>query len=196
MFEGRWKLIILFHLFGGEVRRFSELEREIPAISQKMLMQQVRQMEADGMDRRRVELPSRGLLAAKHHARGRCFRDQSLLLVGYSALHITNRAAPLHDGSFRSESCLPDRTKEIDFQFDRSEGFLRREGARKRHSHRGVSNIAKNPAVQRPHGICMLGSGCQADRGPSITYLFRLKSNQTRHRYVVRRGPRPEVRFS
>jgi DNA-binding HxlR family transcriptional regulator len=47
--EGRWKLVILFHLFGGRVLRFSDLEWAIPAISQKMLIQQLRQMEADGI---------------------------------------------------------------------------------------------------------------------------------------------------
>jgi DNA-binding HxlR family transcriptional regulator len=52
--EGRWKLLILFHLFGGKVLRFSDLERAIPAISQKMLAQQLRQMEADGIVRRIV----------------------------------------------------------------------------------------------------------------------------------------------
>ena len=52
--EGRWKLVILFHLFGGKMLRFSELERAIPAISQKMLIQQLRQMERDGMVRRIV----------------------------------------------------------------------------------------------------------------------------------------------
>jgi DNA-binding HxlR family transcriptional regulator len=52
--EGRWKLVILFHLFGGRLLRFSELERAIPAISQKMLIQQLRQMEADGIVRRIV----------------------------------------------------------------------------------------------------------------------------------------------
>jgi DNA-binding HxlR family transcriptional regulator len=52
--EGRWKLLILFHLFGGKLLRFSELERAIPAISQKMLIQQLRQMEADGIVRRIV----------------------------------------------------------------------------------------------------------------------------------------------
>jgi DNA-binding HxlR family transcriptional regulator len=52
--EGRWKLVILFHLFGGAVLRFSELERAIPAISQKMLIQQLRQMEADGVVERIV----------------------------------------------------------------------------------------------------------------------------------------------
>ena len=38
MLEGRWKLVILFHLFGGRKLRFSDLERAIPAISQKMLI--------------------------------------------------------------------------------------------------------------------------------------------------------------
>jgi DNA-binding HxlR family transcriptional regulator len=52
--EGRWKLMILFHLFGGKLLRFSELERAIPAISQKMLIQQLRQMEKDGIVRRIV----------------------------------------------------------------------------------------------------------------------------------------------
>src|SRR5712692_7979868 len=52
--EGRWKLVILFHLFGGKMRRFSDLERAIPAISQKMLIQQLRQMERDGIVRRIV----------------------------------------------------------------------------------------------------------------------------------------------
>ena len=52
--EGRWKLVILFHLFGGAVRRFSDLERAIPGISQKMLIQQLRQLEADGVVRRIV----------------------------------------------------------------------------------------------------------------------------------------------
>ena len=46
--------MILFHLFGGRLLRFSELERAIPAISQKMLIQQLRQMEADGIVRRIV----------------------------------------------------------------------------------------------------------------------------------------------
>ena len=53
MLEGRWKLVILFHLFGGRVLRFSDLERAIPAVSQKMLIQQLRQMERDGIVTRR-----------------------------------------------------------------------------------------------------------------------------------------------
>ena len=47
MLEGRWKLVIMFHLFGGRKLRFSDLEHAIPAISQKMLIQQLRQLERD-----------------------------------------------------------------------------------------------------------------------------------------------------
>lgn len=54
IFDGKWKLVILFHLFGGQVLRFSELEKAIPTITQKMLIQQLRQMEADGVVRRIV----------------------------------------------------------------------------------------------------------------------------------------------
>ncbi|MEZ6023942.1 MAG: helix-turn-helix domain-containing protein [Hyphomonadaceae bacterium] len=54
VFEGRWKLDILFQLFGGAVMRFSDLERAIPGVSQKMLAQQLRQLERDGVVQRVV----------------------------------------------------------------------------------------------------------------------------------------------
>lgn len=49
LLEGRWKLVIRCHLFGGQVRRFSALARAIPAITRKMLGQQLRQLAADGI---------------------------------------------------------------------------------------------------------------------------------------------------
>jgi len=49
MIDGRWKLVILFHLFGGKTLRFSDLERAITGVSQKMLIQQLRQLERDGL---------------------------------------------------------------------------------------------------------------------------------------------------
>ena len=54
LLEGRWKLVILFHLFGGQVQRFSDLEKLITGISQKMLAQQLRQLEDDGIVERTV----------------------------------------------------------------------------------------------------------------------------------------------
>lgn len=52
--EGRWKMLIVFHLFSKPVMRFSELERAIPAISQKMLAQQLRELEHAGLVDRTV----------------------------------------------------------------------------------------------------------------------------------------------
>jgi DNA-binding HxlR family transcriptional regulator len=61
MLGGRWKLLILFHLFGGKRLRFSDLERAISGVSQKMLAQQLRQLERDGVVGRTVhpEVPPR-----------------------------------------------------------------------------------------------------------------------------------------
>ena len=47
--EGRWKLIILFYLFRDGTLRPSELERAIPGVTQKMLIQQLRSLERDGV---------------------------------------------------------------------------------------------------------------------------------------------------
>ena len=52
--EGRWKLVIIFQLFARGILRFSDLERAIPAVSQKMLIQQLRELERDGVVSRTV----------------------------------------------------------------------------------------------------------------------------------------------
>ena len=54
MLEGRWKMVIIFQLFDREVLRFSELQRAIPVISEKMLIQQLRDLERDGIVTRTV----------------------------------------------------------------------------------------------------------------------------------------------
>ena len=50
---GRWKVLILYHLFDG-VKRFSELQRALPGVTQKMLTQQLRELEGDGIVSRTV----------------------------------------------------------------------------------------------------------------------------------------------
>jgi DNA-binding HxlR family transcriptional regulator len=50
---GRWKVIILWHLFQGR-QRFSALRRGIKGITQKVLTQQLRELERDGIVHREV----------------------------------------------------------------------------------------------------------------------------------------------
>jgi DNA-binding HxlR family transcriptional regulator len=56
--SGRWKLLILISLFAG-VKRFGQLHKELQGISQKILTQQLRELELDGVIHREVypEIP-------------------------------------------------------------------------------------------------------------------------------------------
>ncbi|KAB7834117.1 winged helix-turn-helix transcriptional regulator [Streptomyces mobaraensis] len=51
--EGKWKVLILWEL-REERRRFGALRRSLPGVSEKVLTQQLRELEADGIVRRRV----------------------------------------------------------------------------------------------------------------------------------------------
>jgi len=50
---GRWKSTILYHLKDGP-RRFNELRRLVPGITQRMLTLQLRALEEDGIVSRKV----------------------------------------------------------------------------------------------------------------------------------------------
>ncbi|NJM90599.1 MAG: winged helix-turn-helix transcriptional regulator [Hydrococcus sp. RU_2_2] len=51
--SGRWKILILRELF-QEIKRFGELQRALVGITQKMLTEQLRELEADGIIHREV----------------------------------------------------------------------------------------------------------------------------------------------
>lgn len=51
---GKWKAIIIFHLMEDEILRFSQLQRDIPEITQRMLTLQLRELEQDGLVHRKI----------------------------------------------------------------------------------------------------------------------------------------------
>ena len=50
---GKWKTVVLWYL-RKDARRFSELKRQIPQITEKMLSLQLKELEKDGIIRRKV----------------------------------------------------------------------------------------------------------------------------------------------
>jgi DNA-binding HxlR family transcriptional regulator len=51
---GKWKALILYHAISGP-RRFNELRRLMPSVTQRMLTQHLRELEADGILHRDVK---------------------------------------------------------------------------------------------------------------------------------------------
>jgi DNA-binding HxlR family transcriptional regulator len=58
---GKWKALILWELDNHGTRRFAQLRRGLPGVSEKMLVQHLREMEEDGLVHREVyrEVPPR-----------------------------------------------------------------------------------------------------------------------------------------
>lgn len=54
LIDGKWKCVVLWHLLQGGTTRFNELRRLMPGITQRMLTNQLRELEADGLINRMV----------------------------------------------------------------------------------------------------------------------------------------------
>ena len=69
--SGKWKGLILWELEAHRVRRFAELRRGLPGVSEKMLTQHLREMEEDGLVHREVhaEVPPRVEYSLTEHGR-------------------------------------------------------------------------------------------------------------------------------
>jgi len=59
LIDNKWKMLIIGELLHGEKQRFSMLKNALPGISQKILTQNLRSLEVDGLINRKVfaEIP-------------------------------------------------------------------------------------------------------------------------------------------
>lgn len=70
---GRWKVIIL-HVLSKGARRFGEINVRVPSISRKVLTEQLRELEADGLISRKQykELPPKVEYALTEYGESLC----------------------------------------------------------------------------------------------------------------------------
>ena len=52
--SGKWKVLVVWHL-GFMPRRFAEIRKLLPGVSEKVLTAQLRQLEKDGVIRRKIK---------------------------------------------------------------------------------------------------------------------------------------------
>lgn len=84
---GKWKILILWHL-KDNTRRFSELKRLMPEITEKMLTQQLRELEKDGIVNRKdySELPLKVEYSFTDY--GRSLEPVLQVLCGWGQQHL------------------------------------------------------------------------------------------------------------
>ena len=84
---GKWKGVVMFHLLDG-TKRFNELRRMMPGVTQRMLTRQLRELEADGLVHREVyaEVPPR--VEYSLTAKGETLRDIILALKVWGETHV------------------------------------------------------------------------------------------------------------
>jgi DNA-binding HxlR family transcriptional regulator len=100
---GKWKVVILFWLADG-TRRFSDLRRSIPGISERMLAQQLRELERDGILERAVyaEVPPRVEYSLTPY--GQTLRPITELMCAWGKTHRLRLASGVENREMNDEN--------------------------------------------------------------------------------------------
>lgn len=86
LIDGKWKGVVLFHLLSGTMR-FNELRRQLANCTQRMLTNQLRELEADGLVHRKIypEVPPK--VEYSLTPRGRTLKPVILALKAWGEEH-------------------------------------------------------------------------------------------------------------
>jgi DNA-binding HxlR family transcriptional regulator len=90
---GKWKGVVLYHLFEEEVLRFNEIRRRLPNVTQRMLTSQLRELEKDGLISRKIypEIPPK--VEYRLSDRGRTLEPVIRALKAWGDNHVDLAAA-------------------------------------------------------------------------------------------------------
>lgn len=100
---GKWKMLLVWTLV-QRPHRYGALRRALPHISEKMLIQQLRQLEADGLVHREQfpEVPPR--VEYSLTARGRTLTPILSQLSDWGRTHLADRLAPASPDARREQA--------------------------------------------------------------------------------------------
>ena len=93
--DGKWKGVVLYHLFEGTLR-FGEIRRRVPGCTQRMLTNQLRELEADGLILRTVYPQVPPKVEYSLTERGRTLEPVIMALKAWGDAHapvVTEKAA-------------------------------------------------------------------------------------------------------
>ncbi|MEU7850315.1 helix-turn-helix domain-containing protein [Micromonospora parva] len=104
--SGKWKGLILWELEAHGVRRFAQLRRGLPGVSEKMLTQHLRELEEDGLVHRKVhaEVPPRVEYSLTEH--GRTLNQALGPLGAWGSERIRREAAEMVDATSEDRAAL------------------------------------------------------------------------------------------
>lgn len=94
---GKWKGVLIYHLLESTLR-FGELKRRLPGVTQRMLTQQLRELESDGVISRRIfaQVPPRVDYSLTDF--GLTLRPLVMLMRDWGDAYLATRnASALHD---------------------------------------------------------------------------------------------------
>jgi DNA-binding HxlR family transcriptional regulator len=88
---GKWKVVILYHLTHDGTHRFAVLRRKIPGVSERMLTQQLRELEDAGIVHREVypEVPPKVEYSLTEY--GKTLRPITEVMCEWGKRHIKRR---------------------------------------------------------------------------------------------------------
>jgi DNA-binding HxlR family transcriptional regulator len=92
LIDGKWKGVILYHLMDGTLR-FNELRRRLPSVTQRMLTNQLRELEADGLVERRIYPQVPPKVEYSLSALGRTLAPVIAALKAWGDEHLSTRSA-------------------------------------------------------------------------------------------------------
>ena len=158
---GKWKVLILWPLH-PEPRRFGELRREVKGISEKMLIQQLRELEADGIVARKDfhEIPPRV--------------EYSLTELGVSLKTVLEPLCAWGEQHMAKTRPLDTHcgTRPLDTHHDRWTRTAKPQTRWKCHSQSELRRAKRDDRRGRPTAQCVStrGSQCVSTRGSRVTW--------------------------